>query len=186
MRARARKDLGLDESAVVAGWVGSLSSEKDPGTAVRAIARMDAAHLVVAGDGPLRQEIEAQARVALPGRAHFLSALDDVRPVLRAADVLVLTSRTEGLPGVAIEAGLCGLPVVATHVGGVPEIVLDGASGILVPRGDDAAIAEGLRAVCTDRGRMGAMGRLHCEQHFSLDVVAERWATILHSVLEHR
>ena len=87
--------------------------------AIAAIARLPDHLLVVAGDGPLRHEAERLAAAEAPGRVMFLGEVGDVIPVLHAVDAVVITSEAEGMPGVAIEAALCGLPVVATDVGAV-------------------------------------------------------------------
>ena len=106
-REAARESFGIGDELTVA-LVGALSEEKQPGLAVEAIAQIDGAHLLVAGDGPLRTEIATRGITDAPGRVHVLGALADPSPVYDAADVVVLPSRTEGLPGVLIEAGLRG------------------------------------------------------------------------------
>lgn len=178
-RLAARQRLKMVPEGPVLCSIGSLSSEKDPLTALRAAALVDGARLVVAGDGPLRPTLQQVGDTLMPGRVVFVSEVSDVREVLAAADVLLLTSRTEGLPAVLIEAGLSGLPVVATSVGGVAEIVEDGETGHLVPVGDPAAAATALREALRGGPTMGTRARLRCEQHFSFDVIADQWAAIL-------
>jgi glycosyltransferase involved in cell wall biosynthesis len=105
-------------------------------------------------------------------RVHFLGWRGDVADVLRAADVMVLPSRAEGLPLAILEAMACGKPVVATRVNGVPEAVIDGRTGILVEPGDDKAIAGALVRLLDQpevAKRMGAEGRRFVERSFSLD-----------------
>ena len=104
-RAAARLQFGVERDATVVAVVGALSEEKRPGLAVEAIAEIDGAHLLFAGDGPLRTEVATLGVRLAPGRVHVLGALADPSPVYDAADVLVLPSRTEGMPGVLIEAG---------------------------------------------------------------------------------
>ena len=131
-RERARQALGLADVPTVL-FVGTLSWEKAPAVAVEAIGLLaDAAHLVVAGDGPERADLEALAQRVAPGRVTFVGTVADTAGLYAAADVLVLTSRTEATPGVLIEAGMAGLPVVAARVGAVPEIVDDEGTGLLV------------------------------------------------------
>ena len=160
-REAARESFGIGDELTVA-LVGALSEEKRPELAVAAVALIDGVHLLVAGDGPLRTEIATRGITDAPGRVHVLGALADPSPVYDAADVLVLPSRTEGLPGVLIEAGLRGLPCVATDVGYVSDIVVDGETGVLVPSGDPAAL--GRRAAPCDglgpRVRGGRAGAL--------------------------
>lgn len=184
-RTLARLQFGLDDAYPVACIVGSLTADKDPLTAISAAALVPGLQLLVAGDGPLRFEAETLAATRMPGRATFLSAVADVRPVLAASDALVLASQTEGLPAVLIEAGLSGLPVVATDVGGVSEVVIDGVTGVLVPPRSPESISTALgRALET--GTFGPSARTHCMQQFSMDAVAERWYYLLTDVAGSR
>lgn len=130
-RAAARQELGVPPEATAIGFVGALSSEKRPLLAIEAAMLVDGAHLLMAGDGPMREHVRSAAE-ATNGRVHTLGSLDDVRPVLWACDVLLSTSSTEGMPGSLIEARMCGIPIVATRVGAVP-LVLDGIAGAMVP-----------------------------------------------------
>lgn len=181
-RAAQRSSLGVASSTPVAVLIGSLTPDKDPITALRAAAALPELHLVVAGDGPLRTEAEAAAAELMPGRSVFVSAVEDVVPVLAAADVVLLTSRTEGLPGVLIEAGLCGVPSVATDVGGVGEIVDDGVTGVLVPPGRPDLTAAGLEQVLASSRSMGECARVRCIAQFDLEKVAQLWSKVISSV----
>jgi glycosyltransferase involved in cell wall biosynthesis len=182
-RREARLSLGLPEDAPVAGYLGALTSEKCVGAAVAAVGRVPGAHLLVGGDGPERSALEAQAAADAPGRVRFAGVVPGPGPVLAAADAVVLPSRTEGLPGVLIEAGLSGRPVVATAVGGVAEIVADGETGVLAPPGDVDALAAGLRRVLGDGGPdLGRAGRERCLARFEMGVIGARWAGILAEV----
>jgi glycosyltransferase involved in cell wall biosynthesis len=141
-------------------WIGSLSIEKDPALALDAFAAaaIPGATLRFVGDGPLRSELEARG---VPG-VEFVGAVPDVAPHLEWARALVLSSRTEGLPGVVLEALGSGLPVIATAVGGVGDVVIDGATGQLVRPRDVGEMAAAITALSSDRlGRaaMGAAGR---------------------------
>ena len=130
-REQARQALGLADGPTVL-FVGTLSWEKAPAVAVEAIGLLTDAHLVVAGDGPERADLEALAQRVAPGRVTFVGTVADTTSLYAAADLLLLTSRTEATPGVLIEAGMAGLPVVAARVGAVPEIVDDEVTGLLV------------------------------------------------------
>jgi glycosyltransferase involved in cell wall biosynthesis len=182
-RAAARARFGVPDGAAVVGFVGALTAEKCVGAAIAAVGRLPGVHLVVAGDGPERGALAARATAEAPGRVAFVGVVPGARPVLAASDVLVLPSRTEGMPGVLIEAGLSGVPVVASTVGGVPEVVADGETGVLVPPGDADALAAALRRVLDDGGAvdgpMGRAGRERCLARFEIGVVAARWADIL-------
>jgi glycosyltransferase involved in cell wall biosynthesis len=185
-RQEARDLLGLPAEAPVVAYVGSLSAEKDVGAAVAAVADLPGVHLLVVGDGPDRAELEAQAARDAPGRVHFAGTLPQVFPALAAGDAVVLPSRTEGMPGVLVEAGLCGLPVVATGVGAVAEIVVDGETGMLVAPGDVAAMKGSLRSVLADDGAMGLAARAHCLARFEIRTVGAAWAELLRELVEPR
>jgi glycosyltransferase involved in cell wall biosynthesis len=180
-RRSARAELGITNGGPVVSFVGSLTDEKDPLAAVRAVAAIDGTRLVVAGDGSLSPEVRVLADRLLPDRAHFLGPVGNVAPILTASDALVLPSRTEGLPGALIEAGFVGLPVVATDVGGVAEIVEDGATGALVSPGDDQALTRALARVLEEPFD-GRRARDRCRALFGMEVVAEPWAQLLRSL----
>src|SRR4029450_3171936 len=117
------------------------------------LARVDAASLVVLGDGPERPRLEARRdELGLGDRVRFLGTgtRSDVVRLFRAADVALLTSAWENLPHTVLEALAAGTPVVATAVGGVPEVVREGENGLLVPAGDVAAIAGAIDRLSRD------------------------------------
>lgn len=117
------------------------------------------AHLVLVGDGPARSTLEqAAATLGLTERVHFLGHRADVDEVLAGSDVFVLPSHTEALPTVLIEAMAAGLPVVATDVGGIPEMVERGASALLVPAHAPWMLAEAVTRVLTSPIQAAAMG----------------------------
>jgi glycosyltransferase involved in cell wall biosynthesis len=181
-RRSAKQALGLDGAPVVVA-VGALAPEKRLDLAIEAVASVDGAHLVLAGSGPLEAELgEAGTRLA-PGRVHLLGQVQNIVSVLHAADVLVLTSATEGMPGVLIEAALAGVPTVSTAVGAVPEMVVPGETGFVVPRDPPAsAVAAALVTALDDPGRLGAAARAHCMEHYELTPVARRWTEMLERV----
>ena len=183
-RRAARLSLGLDPRAVIALFLGSLSPEKRVDVAIDVTARVPLVELVVAGDGPERVRLEALARAAAPGRVHFLGQTPRPQQPLAAADVVVLPSDTEGQPRVVIEAGLCGLPVVATKVGALGELIVDGTTGLLVPPGDGAKLAEALGAALEAKEKMGAAARRHCSERFDLSAVALQWQRLLRAVCD--
>ena len=154
--------------------VGRLAAPKDPVTLVRALAALHdvpfSAHIV--GDGPERPVVESEIRAAgLEPAVELMGERQDVPQLLAHADVFVLSSRSEGAPISILEAMATGLPVVASAVGGVPEIVDDGTTGVLVPPGDPAALAaaiEPLLADATLRDRLGDAGRARVRERFDL------------------
>ena len=172
---RLRKELGLGTAHRVVGAVGRLSPEKDLATLLRATQVAETSvgpiHLVLVGDGPQRDELEHLARqMDRTPRTHFLGHRTDVLGVYGALDVLALTSQTEGLPNAILEAQAMHVPVIATDVGGVAELVRHGQTGLLVRAGDVNGIAAHLAELLTDRARAMAMAdcaRAHIESEFS-------------------
>lgn len=182
-RRAARAALGLPPSGPVVAYIGALGPEKQVDRAVDALTRVPEAHLLVVGGGTERPDLERQAAATVPGRVTFAGVLDGPGTALAAADVVVLPSRTEGLPGVLVEAGLSAVAAVATHVGGVAEIVRDGETGVLVPPGDVDELAAGLRRALDDHRRMGDAARRHCLDRFEIGPVADRWACLVEGLV---
>jgi glycosyltransferase involved in cell wall biosynthesis len=146
-RRKARAELGIPENAWVVGTVGRLSPEKNQALLVDAVAPLLDAdrQLVIVGDGPEREPL--RLRIAATWRAQFVhmtGARSDAENLLAAFDAFALTSRSEGLPLVLLEAMAMRLPVVSTSVGGVPDLVEHGVTGFLVGSGDRAALANQL------------------------------------------
>ena len=144
--------------------VGRLTAQKDPTTLLEAWKRVTGNHrLLLVGDGPLRAEVETAIRgEALRDRVEVLPPTTDIPALMRTAHVFVMSSRWEGLPLAVIEAMMSGLPVVATRVGGVPEVVTEHETGFLVPPGDPEALAAALRRLLNEpflAYRMGQAGR---------------------------
>lgn len=182
-RAAARAALELPDSAFVVGTLSRLVPEKRVDAVLRAVASLDDdVYVVVTGDGPEAARLEALARaLGIEARARFPGRTDDVASALAALDVLALASSVEGLPLSLVEAMAAELAVVATRVGGVPEIVLDGETGLIVPPGDDAALAEALRELAHDRARaaqLGARGRARAEACFGLERMARDYLAL--------
>lgn len=161
--------------------IARLAQPKDHDTLLRAMALVDVDYrLLLVGDGPRRAGLESlSASLGIAGRVRFLGARSDVAEILRDADVLVLASRSEGLPLTVLEGMREGLPVVASDVGGVSEAVQHERTGLLVPAGDPAALAAAITAMASSaerRARMGAAGRRSYEEAFRLD--AQMGATL--------
>jgi glycosyltransferase involved in cell wall biosynthesis len=163
-RQRARAALGLPPDAPVIGAVGRLTYQKAPEdfiTALERLGRPDAVGVWV-GSGDLAERIGRRAR-ALPGpRVILAGERTDVLDVLPAFDVFALPSRYEGLPTVIVEAMICGVPVVATAVNAVHELVVPGETGLLVPPGRPGRLAEAIRYLLDspdDAGRLAAAAR---------------------------
>ena len=131
-RSAARKSFGVDDDEILAVVVGALSKEKRVDLAIRAVAELESVRLLVVGEGDCRTQLEKLGSEVLGERVAFTGTLTDVRPVYAAADVLVLPSRTEGMPGVVVEAGLMGVPAAACDVGAMRWLMKHGVSGTLV------------------------------------------------------
>lgn len=145
-RAQARAALGLKDATHVIGWVGRLSKEKGPDLLIESLRRVPLASGAIAvllGDGPERAALERS--VGTTGAIRLLGARPDAAKLLRAFDVLVISSRTEGLPMVLLEAMAAEVPVVSFAVGGIPHTV-DDESAWLVPPGDVAGLGEAITA----------------------------------------
>jgi glycosyltransferase involved in cell wall biosynthesis len=133
--------------------------------------RFDRLKFVLVGDGELRKEFEDKvAALGLASRFVFLGARDDVSNLLACCDIGMLVSLAEGLPNSVLEYSAAGLPVVATGVGGIPEIIEDGVTGYIVPPKDAGAIVTAISKLLTDReqaAKMGRKGRSRVRQEFS-------------------
>jgi len=161
IRHRMRGELGVAEGDFVIMQVARLDPLKDLRTAVRAAGHLPGAHVrwFLVGEGPERPVVEAEiARLSLNERVRLLGERRDIPALLSAADAFVLTSISEGIPVTVLEAMAAGLPVVATRVGGLPEVVRDGETGHLVPAGDPLAVAQALASLMIDGGKARAWG----------------------------
>jgi glycosyltransferase involved in cell wall biosynthesis len=169
--------LGLPADALVIGIVARLDRDKDHATLLTAFARVAAdmprAYLVCVGDGPERAAVTGLARgLQLDGRVQFPGTLTPPFNLHHLFDVSVLCSVTEASPNSVLEAMAAARPVIATRVGGVPDTVHDGETGVLVPPGDPDALAAALRGVQDAPERAQALGRaaqayVHAEHHES-------------------
>ena len=137
------------------------------------------AQLLLVGDGPDRAALEALADRTAPGRIRFIGTRERPREELAAADVLVLPSKTEGIPAVLIEAAFSELPVVASDVGGIPQIVAQGRTGYLIPPGDSSALAVAVREAIAGGRAMGRAAREHCIDRFEIAPVTDAWESLL-------
>lgn len=179
-RIEIRREL-MGTSSVMLASVGMLLPAKGYADLVAAFAELRRTHsdasLVIAGAGPLEQELRARVdALGLRGHAHLVGLRDDIPRLLAAADVYVCSSRQEGLPLSLLEAMEVGLPVVATDVGDVRSVVIDG-TGIIVPPADPGAMTDALRGLLEDPDRsrvLGEMARKHVHQSYRVDEWVER------------
>jgi glycosyltransferase involved in cell wall biosynthesis len=175
--------------APVLAFVGHLTPSKRPGLFVDVVARLRAAGVdvtaVMVGDGPLAPALAGPAAAA---GVSMLGRRDDVPEILRSADLLLFTSipEGEGMPGVFIEAGLSGVPIVATEVPGSREVIREGETGFVVPHNHGELLIDRTRQLLTDadlRARMGRAARAHCAAHFSMEKSTALWASLVARVV---
>jgi glycosyltransferase involved in cell wall biosynthesis len=180
-RKAAREQLGLDQEAVVFAVVAHLTAKKGQAVfldAASIVSRALPCQYLCAGDGPERERLERQAQqLGLADQVTFAGFLPDVLPVYAAADVVVLPSIAgEGLPRVLMEAGRLGRPVIGTQLSGIPEIIEDGVTGLIVPPGDALALAEALLCLASEpelRERMGAAASERVGRLFTIPAMVE-------------
>jgi sugar transferase (PEP-CTERM/EpsH1 system associated) len=180
---------------VVIGTVGRLDPVKNQAALVGALRRIHdrdparAGHLnlIIVGDGPQRVALEDCVRAAgLQGQVSLVGARQDVPALMRRMDVFALPSTNEGISNTVLEAMASGLPVVATRVGGNPELVVDGVTGALVAPGDEAALAEALARYAGDPGLRrahGAAARTRAVEEFSIEAMMKRYSDLYDEVL---
>lgn len=176
-REAARQHLGVHGPVVA--YLGALAGEKRPGDVVEALSGDDV-DIVLAGQGPLAGELSA--RSTQRARLQVISSGVDPRTVLAAADVVVLPSRTEGMPGVVIEALLSGVPVVASAVGAVPSMIADGRDGFLVAPGDIVGLRAAVRAVLAVPGAMARTSRDRALERYDPTAVLDAWEALLNDL----
>ncbi|MEY3202425.1 MAG: hypothetical protein RIR70_1975 [Pseudomonadota bacterium] len=170
----------------VIGTVMRLARVKDPMTLIAAFAHaaqaLPSLRLVIVGDGELKENL--RARIAAEGLKHrvwLAGAQEDVPTLMRGFDAFVLPSRAEGISNTVLEAMACGLPVIATEVGGNRELVVPEETGLLVPPAHPAMLAQAMVRVMTESvlgRRMGRAGRQRVEREFALQGMVERYAEV--------
>ena len=191
-RVETRRMLGIPPERFVVGWIGRMTGVKRTDDVLLAVKRLrerevDAA-LCMVGDGPDRELVERRAsELGIVRHCFFLGYQEDVAPFYAAFDAMVLPSGNEGTPVSAIEALASGRPVVATRVGGVPDVVRDGEDGFLVERGDIEQLAERLALLARDpelREQMGRAGRERVVPRYAVDRLIDDVDRLYRSLLE--
>jgi glycosyltransferase involved in cell wall biosynthesis len=182
-RADARATLGIGADEVVIGWVGRLGREKGPDVMVRAFAALSRRDPILAmiGSGDMVGSSQVLAgELGVGDRVRFHGVVPDAGRMLRAFDVLAMSSWTEGTPMVLLEAMASGVPVVATGVGGIPDVV-GPEEAILVPPGDPAALAEAMAQTLGDPARAAARASrasARLARDFAVDAWVQRYRSI--------
>jgi len=159
---RKRETLGITDNAFILGSFGRLEIEKGQGYLIEAIPYLGKDHpelnivVLIAGGGSLKQQLMDQAaRLEVMDKIRFLGERGDIPELLKIADIVVIPSLSEGLPVVGLEAMAAGKPVVATGVGGVPELIEDRKTGILVPPADPVSLAKAIFELARDHALVG-------------------------------
>jgi sugar transferase (PEP-CTERM/EpsH1 system associated) len=181
-RTAMRKELGLPEASFVVGAVGRLVPIKDHQTLLRAAALLPGTgidvRVLLVGSGPECERLQGQATGAFEGRVHFAGDSSRVPEMLNAMDVFVLPSLNEGMSNTLLEAMACGLPVVATSVGGNPEIIENNVNGCLFTPGDAEWLANKLKLLARDPAlvhQLGTAARNRAIESFSLSRMLETY-----------
>ncbi|MBI5469514.1 MAG: glycosyltransferase [Deltaproteobacteria bacterium] len=184
--AGIKKELGLGERSKVVGIVARLDPIKNHRSLIEAMDKVvkefpDSVLLII-GDGPLRGELtELVSRLGLEKNIRLLGTRGDVERLLSIFDVFVLSSLSEGLPLTLLEAMASGRPIIATGVGGIPEVIENGVDGIIVPPGNTESLAKAITGLLNDRDRalkMGVMAKRKFDLRFSLDGMIRRYEEI--------
>ncbi|MEO3471563.1 glycosyltransferase family 4 protein [Roseomonas sp. CAU 1739] len=193
-RQDLRATLGIAPGAPVVATVGSLVRRKGHDLLLRAVAALPPGppeampHLLVGSDGEVRGELEALAHeLGIAERTHFLGYTDDIAAIYDAADIFALASRADAFGLVLAEAGHFGLPVVSTRVGGIPEVIVDGETGLLVPAEDVPALRDALGRLIGSadlRAEMGAAGRRRADELFAVSRMAGEFAACYRGLAE--
>jgi glycosyltransferase involved in cell wall biosynthesis len=191
VRAEVRAELGLPETGPVVGFVGRLTPQKGPLFLIEAAAllqrRLPEARFIVIGDGESRPECERLAgELGIEGAVVFAGYRSDVSRLLAAFDLFVMPSVWEGTPLVLLEAMAAARPIVASSVGGIPQVVEDGESGLLIPPGDARTLAETMARALQEPGlaaRLGEGALRRYRQSYSLDRMFQDYADLYRSCL---
>jgi glycosyltransferase involved in cell wall biosynthesis len=191
-RKRLRAQLGIPDDRFVVGWLGRMTEIKRADDLIRAFASVRRrglqADLLLVGDGPLRRALtDLAAELGVLEHCHFTGYRSDVGEIYAAVDAFSLTSANEGTPATIIEAQAAGLPVVATNVGGVADVVRDGESGILAEAGDVEAVADGLARLAEDAGlrrQLGEFGRTFVMGRYSVPRLVDDVDRLYRTLLE--
>ncbi len=191
VRKAWRTREGYEESAVLLVSVARMSPQKDHFSLIQAFSiassRSSQLRLLLVGDGSLRSKLEAQVKALdLKDKVRFLGVRADVPEILAAADMFVLSSQWEGNPLSVMEAMAAGKPVIATAVGGVPELIQHGISGVLVPPGDVEALAEAILKLADDpnlRRQMGKEAFRRAKERFDVSVMVREYEFLYERLL---
>lgn len=192
--SQKREELEVDAEQFLWLSIGRLEKQKDYFNLLQAFALVVKEHplsqIRIAGHGVLLDPLQQQAiKLGIKEHCRFLGLRYDVPALLNAADGVVLSSAWEGFPNVIMEALATGKPIVATNVGGVPELMRDGEYGFLVPPNNPIALAQAMSRLMKlsdiERLNMGAAGRQYIEQNYTMDSYLRKWNALLHQLISN-
>jgi glycosyltransferase involved in cell wall biosynthesis len=188
-RSKARQELGLEEKDEVLLFLGNLTAQKRPDRFIEIVSQLTKSRpnlkALIVGDGDLGSSVKSQISNLEP-QISLTGYQQDVSPYLAATDILVLTSDTEGLPGVVLEAAYFEVPTVATEVGGIKECLIDGETGYLIPDRSVSQFCEKINFLLDhpqDRKAKGAKAKTFTSQNFQMDKVAEQYLDFFRTLL---
>jgi glycosyltransferase involved in cell wall biosynthesis len=187
-----KDEMGIPRESILIGMIGRLTRQKNYdlfiSMAKHLLNQQQALHFVIVGEGELLPHLEQMIEEHRLGNSITLTgSRKDIPTLLKAFDVFVLTSSWEGLPNVIMEAMCARVAVVATEVGGVPELIRNGINGIMVADNDLAGLVQSIQLLVTDkdqRYRLGEEGRRFIEEHFGVNRMAEETAAIYENLLQ--
>jgi glycosyltransferase involved in cell wall biosynthesis len=189
-RVKWREEKDLSPDAVVFTCVGRLEPQKNPLLLLQAFAELEdpRAHLVLSGDGSLREQLKTYAQVhKLCDRVHLIGKQNNIPSVLAASDIFVLASNWEGNPLAVMEAMAAGLPVIATGVGGIPELLQSGEQGLLVQAGDRRGFAAAMKTLlhhAETRQAMGRAAQTRAMREFRVERMVEGYANLYREMVQ--
>ena len=193
-RNKVKMDFGLGGEEIIVGFIGRFHAQKGIDVLLKAFEKIEKSkmnvRLMLVGDGTLRKKIWKQSQtLGNDNRVLFTGIRKDIPLILSSLDIFVLPSRWEGLPLVLLEAMAAGLPIVATAVGGIPEVVVDGETGFLVPPEDPEALASAITRLIEDsvlRKKFGKAGYKRVKQHFNIQEASRRTEELYFSLLKEK
>ena len=193
-RAAIRKDLGLNDDNIFLLSIGRLTYQKGHEFLIQAMSKVASqfpnAKAGICGDGPLRPQLEAQiAEAGLSSHVRLLGAWEDISPLLASAEIFILPSRWEGLSRALMEAMAAGLPVIASEVDGIKDLITDGVNGLLVPSEDAEALGNSILQLIDNaemRKRIAAAGQAHVLQVHSVEDMCRKYYDFMLHLLQGR
>ncbi len=191
IKAVIRQKLGLKTNSLCIGTVGSLRFVKNQSLLIKAckavLSQFDQVEVLIVGAGPLVSQLKLEVKtLGLSEKIRFVGVQPDIPEILNALDIFVLPSRSEGMPNAVLEAMACGVPVISTSVGGVPEVIESEKNGILIASEDEQHLVQVLKELVQNhkkRFSLGIEGRKRVESYFSLKKMVAEYEILYEALL---